>query len=244
MTKNEYLAQLLKALENNGVSDAADIISEYEQHFVFKMADGYAEEEIVEKLGDPVMLAGQYERSLEPQPTLVKRILTAVGLFIFDIAAMILFILLVAWDTLVVVFSLASLLLSACLFGQLNVKALIPSMPYACAVTLGVSALAMAVLGGAAAIFFTAFLRQLVRSYRRFHHNAMASSAGKASLPLLTIYPQFKAKARRRLRAVVLTFLTLFAVSLVLAIILCILLAGHFAFWHEWGWFTTAGRPF
>ena len=61
MTKNEFLSRLSGALASRGVADAADILEEYESHFVYKLADGYSEEEIAAKLGDPTQLAGQFE---------------------------------------------------------------------------------------------------------------------------------------------------------------------------------------
>ena len=61
MTKNEFLSKLADELRKNNVSDADEIISEYEQHFAFKMADGFSEEEIAAKLGDPAAVAAQFE---------------------------------------------------------------------------------------------------------------------------------------------------------------------------------------
>ena len=60
MTKNEFMTRLASELRKRNVADAADVIEEYEQHFAFKLADGYAEEEIAAKLGNPVSLASQF----------------------------------------------------------------------------------------------------------------------------------------------------------------------------------------
>ena len=46
MTKTEFLTQLGSELQKRNVPDAADVLEEYEQHFAFKLADGYSEEEI------------------------------------------------------------------------------------------------------------------------------------------------------------------------------------------------------
>lgn len=51
MTRNEFMTRLSAELRCNHVADAADIEEEYEQHFAFKLADGYSEEEIAAKLG-------------------------------------------------------------------------------------------------------------------------------------------------------------------------------------------------
>ena len=46
MRRNEFIETLKENLERNGVRDTGDIIEEYEEHFAFKLADGYSEEEI------------------------------------------------------------------------------------------------------------------------------------------------------------------------------------------------------
>ena len=46
MTKHEFMARLASELRKRNVADAADVPQEYEQHFAFKLADGYSEEEI------------------------------------------------------------------------------------------------------------------------------------------------------------------------------------------------------
>lgn len=44
MKKNEFISTLKSVLERNEISDTAEIVEEYEQHFAFKLADGYSEE--------------------------------------------------------------------------------------------------------------------------------------------------------------------------------------------------------
>lgn len=60
MTKHEFMTRLTNELHKRNVADAADIAEEYEQHFAFKLADGYSEEEIAAKLGAPEELAAQF----------------------------------------------------------------------------------------------------------------------------------------------------------------------------------------
>ena len=57
MTKNGFMTIFMKRLKECGVADVDDIVMEYEQHFSFKLRDGYSEAEIAKKLGDPSMLA-------------------------------------------------------------------------------------------------------------------------------------------------------------------------------------------
>ena len=88
-------------------------------------------------------------------------------------------------------------------------------------------------------VYYAAFLRQLVRSFGRFQHNALASASGEAALPALAINPQFSAKTRRRLRAAALISLALSAACFVLSYVVCALSAGSLQFWHAWGWFRN-----
>lgn len=65
MTKNEFMAKLTDELKKRNIEDAADVAEEYEQHFAFKLADGYSEEEIAAKLGDPTALAAQFDAAAQ-----------------------------------------------------------------------------------------------------------------------------------------------------------------------------------
>lgn len=60
MTRNEFVTQRTAELHKRNVAAAADVVEEYQQHVSFKLADGYSEEEIAARLGDPVALAAQF----------------------------------------------------------------------------------------------------------------------------------------------------------------------------------------
>ena len=192
MKKTEFLARLDQELQRRNVADAADILEEYAQHFDLKLADGYSEEEIAARIGDPAMLAAA---------------------------------------------ALSFAAAAVCLLGGLNVYGLLPAVPYWCGAVLGLSLLALTVLFAVGCVYYGAFLRQMIRSFGRFQHNALAGASGEAVLPSLPIAPQFSAKARRRLRTTALVSLALFAACFVLAFVVCALSAGSFQFWHVWGWF-------
>lgn len=241
MTKNEFLAELMNELKKNDVADFADIVSEYEQHFAFKMADGFSEDEISAKLGNPTALAGQFERHTNAEQFRGKKAITVVGLVFADIFAGMFFALLFIWEVIMAAFGLASAVTAVCLLGGLNINALIPPMPYWCGAVFGLSLAALAVLTAMGCIYFAAFARQLMRSYGRFHHNAIAAASGNALLPSLAVYPQLPAKANRRIRLIALISLTVFAISFVLGMIVSMLSSGALGFWHVWGWFGNAG---
>lgn len=57
MTKSQFLQSLETELKSRRLPDAGEILEEYEQHFSFKLADGYTEQEIARKLGSPFEIA-------------------------------------------------------------------------------------------------------------------------------------------------------------------------------------------
>ena len=244
MTRNEFLARLADELSKNRVADAADIICEYEQHFAFKMADGFSEEEIAAKLGDPIVHASQFESSTatfttpsRTAPGSGRKIATVIGLCFVDLFAGAFFALLMAWEIIMVAFSLACAVIAVCLFGKFNTYSLIPPMPYWCGAIIGLSLAALSVLAAVGSIYFVAFVRQLMRSYGRFHRNAMAACSGKAVLPPLAIHPQLTPRTNRRLRSIALAALAVFAAFFVLGMIVAVISSGALEFWHAWGWF-------
>lgn len=239
MTKHEFMTRLSEELKKRGVADVADVLEEYEQHFTFKLADGYAEEEIAAKLGDPAALAAQFGETDAPKQKRGNKPFVVVGLGLADLFAGLFFLLLAAWELVMGAACAAFAGVAVCLLGGLNPYGLLPAMPYWCGAILALAFAALAVLMGVGCGYYAAFLRQLVRSFGRFQHNALAGANGEAALPPLAINPQFSAKTRRRLRTTALVSLALFAACFVLSYVVCTLSAGSFQFWHTWGWFLN-----
>ena len=237
MTKNEFMTRLASELRKRNVADAADVIEEYEQHFAFKLADGYAEEEIAAKLGSPEELAAQFESTDTAKKVGGSKALAVAGLCFVDLFAGLFFVLLAGFGIVLAAASLSFAALAVCLLGNLNIYGLIPTMPYWCGAILALSFVALAVLIAVGCVYYAAFLRQLLRSFARFQHNTLATASGEATLPALAIHPQFSAKTKRRLRSVALISLALFATCFVLSYVVCTLSAGSFQFWHTWSWF-------
>ncbi len=239
MKKTEFLNQLSQELERRNVADAADILEEYEQHFDLKLADGYVEEEIAARLGDPTMLAAQFDGGEDrPKQESGGKMLTVTALGIADVFAGLFFLLLAGFGVVLAAAALSFGAVGVCLLGGLNICGLLPAMPYWCGAILALSLAALAVLFAVGCVYYGAFLRQLIRSFGRFQHNALASGRGGAVLPALPIAPQFAPKKKRRLRAAALISLALFAACFVLSYVVCALSAGSLEFWHVWGWFA------
>lgn len=147
MTKNEFMAKLTDEVKKRNIEDAADVAEEYEQHFAFKLADGYSEEEIAAKLGDPTALAAQFDAAAQGGE---KRsaVLTWLWLWLADFVFGMASVLLLAFGVVLAACVLSFGLTGVCLIfdlGRLPFVSL-PAMPYWCGAILGVSLLALAVL--------------------------------------------------------------------------------------------------
>lgn len=239
MTKNEFMTRFTSELHKQSVADAADVIEEYEQHFAFKLADGYSEEEIAAKLGKPEELAAQFAETDAPKRSGGSRPLVVTGLCFADLFAGMFFLLLAGFGLVMAAGALCFAAVAVCLLGGLNICGLIPSMPYWCGAILALSLAALTVLLTVGCVYYSAFLRQLLRSFGRWQHNALAAAAGEAVLPSLTVSPRFSPKKKRCLRTLALISLALFAACFVLSYVVCALSAGSFQFWHVWGWFVN-----
>ncbi len=240
MTKIEFLERLSKGLERGNIPDAEDIVEEYEQHFAFKIADGYSEEEISAKLGEPAALAAQFDAVSRKKGRAGRKLAAASGLGLTGILAAAFFAALAAFGIGLAAFALCCAAAAVCMAAGVNPLTLIPPMPGASAVIFGIAMAALAVLSAAGCVYFASFLRQLTRGYGRFHRNTMAAAAGKPALPSVPVYPGFKPRVKRGLRLVALVSLCVFAALAVAGCAVSIILSGSIEFWHAWGWFGFA----
>lgn len=153
------------------------------------------------------MLASQFDAG-EDAPARQKgsKPLTVIGLCFADVFAGLFFLLLAGFGV-VLAAALSFGVAAVCLLGGVNVYGLLPAMPYWCGAVLGLSLLALAVLSAVGCVCYAAFLRQLICSFGRFQHNALANASGEATLPvyylalaafvLLTIRGFFRKNAKQ-----------------------------------------------
>ncbi len=236
MTKNEFLSILTSVLEKNKVRDTDEIIEEYEQHFSFKLADGYSEEEIAAKLGDPEQLAMQYDNSAA---SALKQsgLITKIGMGFADVFAGLFFLLLAACGVVIFAAAVSFFVVGICLIFSASPYSLIPPVPYWCGLIIGVALAALGVLAAVGCIYYSALIKQLVKSFGRFQKNTIAAAVGKPVLPSLPVNVTLEPKVKRRLRLLALIALLTFAVCFILGFVICVLSAGKIEFWHVWGWF-------
>ena len=236
MNKAEFIKILTKSLRERNISDVDEIVAEYRVFFDLKLADGHSEEEIAARLGDPKVISQQFD--IESPPSVPgNKTIVILGLAFLDLFVVLFFILLYAWVLVMVAGAVAFTVLGGFLLLNLNINNLIPSMPDFIRLLFGVVSLELAVLFVIGTEYFRLFVRQLQRSYSRFHRNAIAGASGEGILPSIPIYPQIPAVKNRRLRNATLIVLTIFIISFLSGYIAASLMAGSFEFWHVWGWF-------
>lgn len=237
MTKNDFLTKFTSVLKKNQVPDFAEIIEEYEQHFAFKLADGYSEEEIAARLGDPEQLAMQYERGSVSFPK-QSGVMTKIGLGFADVIAGMFFLLLAACGVVIFIAGIAFIVTGACMIVGASPYSLIPAMPYFCGFVIGIALIALGILGIIGSVYYWALFRQLIKAFGRFQHNTIAAATGNPVLPSLPVYGRLAPKQNRRLRNLALIALFTFAVCFVIGYVACALSARRLEFWHVWGWFA------
>lgn len=236
MTKQIYLAQLMSELKKQNVEDADRIVIEFRERFAFKLADGFYEEEIPTKLGDPAMLALQCKQHTgaeqhfgintsanwgSVQPTISSRLFT---------------ILAIGWKVILAAISVASATLAICLFGGFNLYLLVPPIPYWCGAVFGLAFAALAVLTGIVSFFHSAFAQQHVPSQAFFKRKGMSVDKNKV-LSVRSDESCSLDKADQRIRYIAHIAITMFAVSFFSGMIASMLSTGVGGFWHAWGWF-------
>ncbi len=93
MQKDEYLSQLRQALRNLPENEQAEILAEYEEHFMMGIADKRTEADIASGLGDPRSIGREYAavslvNRAEESPSargLSRAVLATVGLGLFNL---------------------------------------------------------------------------------------------------------------------------------------------------------------
>jgi uncharacterized membrane protein len=234
MTKQEYLSELKAELNKNAVADADDIITEYEQHFLFKLADGFDEAQIASKLGAPAHIAMQYAglpaagKKKGGKKAFLVLWLTVMGVFEVMLYGAFLWFIVALFCA-----SLVPAILGGELIIGVNVMNILPPMPYGGAIVMGITLLAASVMLVVAALFCFAFLKQMVRASLRWRKNLLSDEA----LPPLPLSPQFSPKGKRAIRGVFLWALLIFGTTFVLGYAILALYTHSMGFWHALGWF-------
>lgn len=238
MNKKEFMDKLKNSLLESGISDIDDILNEYEEHFLFKMADGFSEEEVSLKLGDPKELAKQFVQEAPVIKVKKKnRFLTGLGLGFLDIFVGCIFLVLFIGVIALAAVAISSATAGVLLITKMNIASLLPVMPYKSAVMFSVGLIALAILVFITVVYGFLWFKQLLVSYSRFHKNCMAKASNKAVYPAKATFLQVSGKLKRTLRGTILVSLVIFLVAFIGGYAVSALEAKALEFWHVWEWF-------
>lgn len=236
MNKQQYLQELDTALRGKKVQDIEEILLEYEQHFLLKAADGFAEEEIANNLEKPAVIAGQFSAIEQPGTSHGSggKAILAIGLGIADFFACIGFVLLAGWVIVIGAFAVAATALGGVLVTGTNVAGLIPPMPYFAELILGISMVALGVLSLIGTIYLYLYMAQWIKSYVRWTKNTLHGGV----YPPLSKNPDIGNRFKRRLRSTAIVSLAVFGILFVAGTIALFAYTGFKPFWHELSWFV------
>ena len=238
MNKKEFMDKLKNSLLESGISDIDDILNEYEEHFLFKMADGFSEEEVSLKLGEPKELAKQFVQEAPVIKVKKKnRFFTGLGLGFLDIFVGCIFLVLFIGVIALAAVAISSATAGVLLITKMNIASLLPVMPYKSAVMFSVGLIALAILAFITVVYGFLWFKQLLVSYSRFHKNCMAKASNKAVYPAKATFLQVSGKLKRTLRGTILVSLVIFLVAFIGGYAVSALEAKALEFWHVWEWF-------
>lgn len=241
MNKQKFLDVLTKNLEKNNVDEINDIIEEYNEHFLRKMADGFSEEEIASKLGKPEDIAMQYESNTNTSTSKQEnKVLLTFGIGFADIFIVSFFTIVFAWDLALAILSIVFGFLGICFVVSpsfITGTTAIPYIPYWSGAILGISLIALGVISSVLTINCYMLAVKLGTAWMKWQKNVLS---GKNNIPY-SVFPLFNNSLRYKLRKIIMLSLAIFGVLFVIGFISMVLSSGRIEFWHAWRWFNYAG---
>lgn len=235
MNKQTFIEELKKGLAARGVADVGDIVSDYEEHFARKLADGYTEQETAKKLGDPRALALEFAPEGEA-PRRRAGFLRALGVILTDLVTVPFFILAFAWAAGIAAATLGCVFAGLCLIASPAFPAgtlVIPYLPYVPGAAAGVALLALGALFLVLAAYSFLLAAKTMKAYFRWHRRVLSGR----KTPPYAIFPLAGNRGRRAWRSLAIAGLAVFAPMVTAAYAIMTVLAGSLEFWHVWGWF-------
>ena len=239
MNKKQYLDALQKELLQNGVKDVGDVLADYEAHFTRKALDGYTEEEIAHRLGNPVEIAADFLPDAAGQDKAGKAkglAFIRVGLCLADLLALPFFLVLFLWAIAILAASVGVFALGVYIALGMDLVSVIPVLTVAGGILMGVGIAVFSVLLFLGSVWFLLLSGQMTRAYMRWHGNRWYARHELA----LPVMPQLTGKKRRFIRRIVLVSLIGCIMLFAAGFIVLSVQAGTPGFWHHWHWFEPA----
>lgn len=233
MTKKEYLDELRKELKSKNVKDIEDIIFEYEEHFNFKMEEGFTEEEIVKKLPAPKDIANEYAPKDIPVNKFEKGT-KITGLTFLSIPLGMIYILMWASVGVLGLFSLACLVGGFSLITTINIGGIIPYIPYLPALIIGIACFGLSVLSAIGTFYMFMYIKQWGKVYIRWCKNI----ANNNPYPSISKQPKISKKLSSKLKLISAIGLVCFVTAFIIGYIFMCIASKSFEPWHVWNWFV------
>lgn len=232
MNKQEFMQVLKKELEQNNVADIDEILSDFAEHFEYKLEEGKTEEDVVRKIGNPVDIAKDYSLQAKSNKS-DKNPVAIIGLIFLDLFTFPIF--LSMWlSTLVLgVFGVALIALGIMMILTLNIYEIIPSMPYITSLLLGISMLGLSISTFIGTFYTFRYVGQWQKAYGRWHKNLLH----KNIYPSLSMHPKFSKRLSSTLKLANMLGIVSFVATFTIGYIVSAILANSFEFWHVWEWF-------
>ncbi len=226
MDKKTFLKTLSAGLIRYGIEDYADIIKDYENHFLIELAKGKTEEEISRELGDIKQIIKDYAQNYEKPK---QKSVIILGLTLQDIFLIPLMILLYGVFVALMAGALVSTAIGVYLNLALKNLSFIPQLIIPLNFLYGLAFFALACFLFGFSMLYLIYINKVVRASIMWQKSLLSEKYGGNNV--ISSLNDDKYKKIALYSGIV--FLSLFAAAYVVSAIV----AGSFEFWHVWKWF-------
>ena len=175
-----------------------------------------------------------YTLSQSDNKNTLNTIIKYIYMFFLDILVAAIFIILYIWLLIMILFGIASLLLSICLILKYNITNIIPYMPYWCKFITSISLILLSALTILCSILYFAYITKLLNSYTLIHKNIFNKNIEKDNNSKLIKINNILSNKKIILFTKI--FLISFIISFIITFVVCIISAKNLSFWHTWNW--------
>lgn len=232
MTKEEFINELRKELKHHNIDEIEDIITEYEQHFEFRLEEGLTEEEITKKLSSPKEIAKEYEESVTSDNGSMKS-MKKIGIIIISIPLTLVYLLMLLATLVLGIFSIACVITSVCLVLNVNIANLIPYMPYLISLILGISFLGLALASGIGTYYMFKYIIEWGKEYLKWCKGVI-----NGYYVAIKGRPKISKGLSVKLNFFSIVGVVCFVSAFVAGYVLMIIVSKSFEPWHVWNWFV------
>ena len=206
---------------------------QYEEHFYYKLEEGYSEEEISKKLSSPIEIVKEYLRPAKSVNKYEKGT-KIFGVTMLTIPVIFIYFFMLASVVALGAFSVVSAVTGFCLITTLNIANLIPSIPYFPSLVLGIACFGLATLSATGTIYLALYVKQWTKVYVRWCKNIVLSYA----YPSISKHPKMSKKFSNKLKLISIIGLIVFIGAFIIGYFIMCIMAQNFEPWHVWNWFV------